>query len=121
MFPIGAPGVALLLMRISVAVMLVSDESGHLLSPASPVFVILVVLAVALCIGFITPIVALLSCLFEVVALLSLARGASLVLALPILNALALALLGPGAYSLDARLFGRRRLVFGSRTDEKAD
>jgi hypothetical protein len=30
---------------------------------------------------------------------------------LGILNALALALLGPGAFSLDARIFGRRLLV----------
>ena len=32
-----------------------------------------------------------------------------------IAHSLALALLGPGAYSIDSRLFGRRRVIFESR------
>jgi hypothetical protein len=35
------------------------------------------------------------------------------------LNAIALALLGPGAYSLDARLFGRRMLVMRAQKPDQ--
>jgi uncharacterized membrane protein YphA (DoxX/SURF4 family) len=36
-----------------------------------------------------------------------------------ILNAAALTLLGPGAYSVDARLFGRRVILVPPHTDRK--
>jgi uncharacterized membrane protein YphA (DoxX/SURF4 family) len=74
----------------------------------------LVLVSVFLCIGFIVPIVSVLCCLFELASLLSRGADATFIL-VSIVNAAALALLGPGAYSLDARLFGRRILVVSDR------
>src|ERR1700684_1630694 len=67
-----------------------------------------------LCIGFMTPVVSSIACLFELVSLLIAAHSDMRFTVLSSLNAAAIALLGPGAYSLDARLFGRRVIVFRS-------
>ena len=72
-------------------------------------------LSVLLCIGLLTPITAVLCMLFVLRVWLG---EVSSMLVFPLcllLEALALALLGPGAYSLDARLFGRRRIIFSQR------
>jgi uncharacterized membrane protein YphA (DoxX/SURF4 family) len=64
-------------------------------------------------VGYLTPIVA--SMALACHALIWFAVGADLDVAVAALvfalNALALALLGPGAYSLDSRRFGRRLVV----------
>jgi uncharacterized membrane protein YphA (DoxX/SURF4 family) len=72
-----------------------------------------------LCIGFMTPVVAVIACVFELMTLLSAAHGDIRFIVLSSLTAAAIALLGPGAYSLDARLFGRRVIVF--RSDGRPD
>jgi hypothetical protein len=65
----------------------------------------------ALFAGFLTPVAAVISVLFQLWILSILgASGAGLV-SLTILDSLALALLGPGAYSVDSYRFGRRVVV----------
>jgi hypothetical protein len=109
MFPAGLPGLALLLLRLSVAALLFIDQAGNLLLPA-PAWLLIVsmVAALAVSLGFLTPLFAVLSGLAKIVALAGLAQILAPLVVLALLLAAALAMLGPGAYSLDAKMFGRR-------------
>lgn len=109
MFPAGAPGIALLLLRLSVAAMLFIDAAGRVLWPASLwVAVVSAVAAVAVAVGFFTPILALVCGALKVYALIGTAHGIAPLIVLALLLSFAVAMLGPGAYSLDAKMFGRR-------------
>jgi hypothetical protein len=116
MFPQGGPGLALLLLRISVAsIFLISLASRFGVSSAPLIFPGVVLIFIGLSIGFLTPYLSLVAC---AAAIANFFFGAhELVSILPILDALALALLGPGAYSVDARLFGLRVSVIPPRND----
>jgi uncharacterized membrane protein YphA (DoxX/SURF4 family) len=113
MFPPGLPGLALLLLRASVAIALLLDDYG--LREALPNWVHAPVILVSLVIsvGYLTPIVAAAALACHVFIWLAAGAdpGAAVTALVFALNALALALLGPGAYSLDARRFGRRLVV----------
>jgi hypothetical protein len=108
MFPYAWPGIGLLLLRMTVAAGVV------LLWGESPMFVVLPsalawLLALLLLAGAITPLACLLCCLLSITVVSRTGWNASSTPALMMgLCAAALALLGPGAYSLDAYLFGRR-------------
>jgi hypothetical protein len=109
MFPAGLPGIALLLLRLSVAIMLFIDPAGRVLWPASIwLAVVSLVAAVAVTAGFLTPILALICGALKVYALIGTAHGIAPLIVLALLLSFAVAMLGPGAYSLDAILFGRR-------------
>jgi hypothetical protein len=107
-FPSGLPGLGLALLRLSVAVGLALSFSWNQGIPHAVVVAAWLV-CVALCVGFYTPIAAVLAFALQgaLLGFRLLSVEASVVL---LLDALALALLGPGAYSLDARRFGRRVL-----------
>ena len=108
----GRPGVGLLLLRSSVAALFIVDVNAHF--PIKfPGWVVLglFVLAFNLCLGFLTFLFSLLCSLFEVAALLVWNDHTQASVLLAVL-ALSLALLGPGGYSLDAKLFSRRVVVF---------
>jgi hypothetical protein len=110
MFPAGWPGVALLLLRVSVATTAVMNLCAT--QPYGPAWMLagLAVLSVLLCLGLLTPVAAVLVLTAQLVRF-GVSGYSSLGLAVAILNSLALALLGPGAYSVDARRFGHRLLV----------
>ena len=111
MFPIGAAGVALLILRFSLAAMFffLAFQNGNTIDSIS---LLLLLSATSLClmIGFCTPFACAVSCLLEAYSLSGLhgIDACHAALFLPI--TMSLALLGPGAFSLDARLFGRRVL-----------
>ena len=113
MFPPGGPGLGLLLLRISVAaisVLIVANRAD--LSSMYPLFAGALLTALFLTIGFLTPYLSFLVCVYALVSLFAASsRLDKLLLSSLLLNAAALALLGPGAYSVDARLFGRRVVV----------
>jgi hypothetical protein len=106
-FPAGWPGVGLLLLRMLVAVTLIAQTVTRVksseLSESGWVLAALVGLgAGCLLLGFVTPIMAV----FIGLVCVAFANFDTVVLST------AIALLGPGAFSIDARMFGRREIFF---------
>ena len=122
MFPHGGPGVGLLLLRLATAAMFALNIT-HRFSFASPVVYWAIVSAIALislslCVGFLTPILAAIACVTAVANILFLAdQPGAVVYILRILTSGALVFLGPGAYSVDAKLFGLRVTVVPARKE----
>ena len=75
------------------------------------VLIAFVLLATALSMGLLTPMVAMLALAARLLGPTSVFAGGEGALCMTILSTLALAMLGPGAYSIDARRFGRRVLI----------
>ena len=118
MFPRGGPGFALLLLRISVAaIFLISVAKRFGVSSAPLIFAISLLISICLTIGFLTPYLSVLVCTTALANLLIGPNSIDLLHVFPIIDAAVLALLGPGAYSLDARLFGLRVAVVPRRKD----
>jgi uncharacterized membrane protein YphA (DoxX/SURF4 family) len=114
MFPRGLPGLALLLLRVSVAGALLIQDSGHWHDLPVWLVVVSILLSIVLLLGYLTPFAAALSVLFHLLAACVLSTQAGSLAVIGCLDALALALVGPGAYSLDSRFFGRRVVHLGS-------
>ena len=113
MFPPGLPGVALLLLRLSVATALLLDGYAHRGALPGWVHAAAILISLVVSVGYLTPIAAAAALALHVIVWFALGAGADAagVAAVLALDALALALLGPGAYSVDSRRFGRRLVV----------
>lgn len=113
MFPTGWPGIALLLLRVALSANVAYgalEVRAHL--DIAWVLALFATVAIALSAGLLTPITATLGALMEMV-IWHFSTGTIAALHIcAILVATALAMLGPGAYSLDAKLFGRRQIIF---------
>jgi hypothetical protein len=119
MFPTGSAGVALLLLRFSAAAMLlmVALTLGPGFS-SQWAMAGLAVLAALFFLGALTPILCAVCCCLEIVAMFELRGADALYMLCSIVDTAALGLLGPGGYSLDARMFGRRRVL---STNDRSD
>lgn len=115
-FPSGAAGFALLVFRASIAASLPIDGPLHWTSPeAFFVSAGLMVFGILLVIGCLTPYVSI-GCVLIEIGVLLLGRGYDEYhVAHLAVNTGVLAVLGPGAYSIDARVFGRQVLNIPSR------
>ena len=110
-FPSGAPGAGLLLLRLGIAAALLVDGAPYWsLGRSVWLLVACAAAALLLCIGLLTPYVAGFACLVELILLATAGRERENVHLLTALDSAAASLLGPGAFSLDARIFGRRLL-----------
>lgn len=109
MFPTGSAGIALVVLRSVVAVTVLVNATI-----CGPTGFSLIVGAIAalvglfLLLGLLTPYCATASCFLELALLVIGHSSNRFQLAMSALTAAATVVLGPGAYSIDARLFGRR-------------
>jgi putative oxidoreductase len=116
MFPNGWPGLALLLLRMAAGILLMYDGAIALQQRPDLQTIILSSVAVGagtlLLLGLWTPVAGVLVTLVQGCVLF---LGTGHVRSSILLGAVgaALAALGPGSTSIDARLFGRRRLDIG--------
>ncbi len=125
-FPSDWPGVGLLLLRVLVACSLIAQSIGYVQMPnrslvAWGLAALTFAGGVFLLIGLMTPFMAVLVAAGGIAAVLSwiplpdhaLSYSYPAILNLIVLS-IAIALLGPGAFSLDARMFGRREITIPS-------
>jgi putative oxidoreductase len=114
-FPNGWPGTGLLLQRVVTATFLFCFGCLHLHEPSSFVPHLIGVGAGALLLlGLWTPICGTLIAVVEVWIAFSYAGGGGAPIMLATLGA-TLAMTGPGAWSIDARLFGRKHFEIPQR------
>jgi uncharacterized membrane protein YphA (DoxX/SURF4 family) len=126
-FPSGRPGAGLLLLRGVLGATLFAQGAEYLLrwhdlpSLMATVALVLMVIAAFLLVGYLTPLASVLgglACLSSAVPLISGSTSSPLATnpAVAFATAIAAALffLGPGAFSLDARVFGRREIVISN-------
>jgi putative oxidoreductase len=116
MFPNGWPGRGLLLLRLGAGTVLTHDGLAELLSASQWHEMVRQSLTtgagILLLIGSFTPIAGVLVVIAEVWTALSRADSLRTCIVLATAGA-ALAMLGPGVWSIDARLFGRKRIDIG--------
>ena len=123
MFPDGWPGAGLLLLRLATGAVLIGQSFAYFGDKrefgfaAVTLAAVVIAVGVSLLIGFLTRFVALAAAGIGAVGVFYLFPGSSTpplapsTAALVTVIAVAVICLGPGASSLDARLFGRREIV----------
>ena len=112
-FPNSWPGIGLLVLRSATGLSLadVAYVAGDLAGSAGlPVRCVVAGVAVLIWIGLWTPIAALTGVAIQVIVI-TLGHQFNLSLTVFAAMGLSLAMLGPGAWSFDARLFGRKRII----------
>jgi len=112
-FANGWPGFGLLLQRLVTAIALLCNGVGRLEDPAAGLVipeVTAAVLGLFLLTGLWTPVAGALVAVVEIWIALAGAGNASVPILLAVLCG-TLAMIGPGAWSIDARLFGRKHIA----------
>ena len=118
-FPAGLPAIGLLLLRTAIGVRLLIEgvvcvQASQLHLEGLALGVLALVTGTTLVLGFLTPLVAGISALADIAVWLWHPAWVSLLGPLnvnTIAVAIAILLLGPGAISLDAYFFGRRKII----------
>jgi hypothetical protein len=109
-FPRGSAGVGLLMLRMAVGLQLLSESTCTGALPWWQAALVTIV-GLALVLGVLTPVAGALAAAYQLLCLAHAGWPHAAPLLIAAITAIALVLMGPGAYSADARLFGRRRLV----------
>jgi uncharacterized membrane protein YphA (DoxX/SURF4 family) len=124
MFPRGGPGLGLLFLRMATAAMFALNVMHPFLRTSPTLYWVgvslIILITFLLCIGFLTPFVSAVACLAAIANFVLVDQPGNFVYILRILTSAALFFLGPGAYSLDARLFGLRVTVVPPRKNNKS-
>jgi hypothetical protein len=116
MFPAGVPGLALLVLRNCIAAALASSAL-----PDGWQHTAFLILLGMLVIGMFTPVVCALASAVVVLCCLHTPLRDSATIVVVVLSALSLACIGPGAFSVDGWLFGRRVVLSTSASTTTDD
>ena len=111
MFPVGGAGLGLLILRLCAAAMLVNPILKSTVTLPFWAAAALIVINISLCIGAFTPVGCIASALAQIAMLFCNIDRDLYELAFSLGVTTALFLLGPGAFSVDCRLFGRRLIL----------
>ena len=125
-FPEGWPGVGLVLMRLTVSLSAIVQGANTLIGSHAHIFgcaigSLEILVGIALMMGFLTPIAGACASLGNLAngvswSLTSDGNSNAIVSFYLFVICVAITLLGPGAFSLDARLFGRREIIIPGRS-----
>ena len=127
-FPDGWPGLGLLLLRFGAGIALIClGVSGFLRTPGEPIAIgrdlVATIAGISLLAGLWTPVMGVLAAIDEFWSAFSVYSsqrdGPWIHILLALLTA-GVAMLGPGAWSIDARLFGRKRFDIGRRDGRRS-
>jgi len=112
MFPDGAAGWGLLVLRLCAAGILVHSTTSTAVSIPVWETIGLIILVGAFCLGAFTPISCTVSTLLQAFILVRAHETDPFQFVFSLCVTAALFLLGPGAFSVDSRLYGRRLIVY---------
>jgi hypothetical protein len=115
MFPQGGPGVALLLLRTSVVAFLIIIAVTYNGPFHRLILGVVLLTSTSLLMGFLTPLLCVIAAAFSIGNMIINPCASVVVCVIATGNSIALGLLGPGAYSIDSKLFGRRVTTIRSR------
>lgn len=106
-------GFALLLLRGSVGILLLSTGYSEIFTTNMSILSLTrLIVFLGFCLGLFTPFLGIIAAAIGLWPLLSSHMTLSLVPVAALILSIAIVILGPGGYSVDALLFGRRRVVF---------
>jgi uncharacterized membrane protein YphA (DoxX/SURF4 family) len=117
MFPGGWPGAGLFLLRLAAAIPLLIDGGSEFWGmPHDALYIRFIAIGVGILLlaGLWTPIAGALEAIIEIWIIFS-QRGEPSIHYMLAALAVSLVMLGPGAWSVDARLFGRKRIDIRKR------
>jgi uncharacterized membrane protein YphA (DoxX/SURF4 family) len=124
MFPQGGPGFGLVLLRIAAAGMFVLNVTHRFNFSTDALYLLVIslvgLITLGLLLGFFTPILAVITCVAALPNLFLAEQPIDVVYIIRILTSAALFFLGPGAYSIDAKLFGLQVTVVPPRKEKKS-
>ena len=115
-FPAGLPGSGLFLLRAMLGITAIVQGKYLAEQSDSSVWTFFlgisaIVGGVLLLIGFLTPVIGVLLFTVNLIAAIFLISDSSQILIYEIILSASVVLLGPGAFSIDAKLFGRREII----------
>lgn len=122
MFPQGGPGFGLVLLRIAAVGMFalnVTQRFDFSTNVHWLVVSLIGLISLGLLLGFLTPVLAIIACIAALPNLFFANQTIDVVYIIRILTSASLFFLGPGAYSVDAKLFGLQVTVVPPRKDKK--
>jgi hypothetical protein len=115
-FPRGRSGVGLLIARLTVSALLLEIAGNNLLrGDACVISYTVAILSLFVTLGLFVPVVSSLAALLTISLILLVHRETLMVSSAATGFCIVLALVGAGAYSMDARLFGQRRVIWPKR------
>jgi len=111
-YPRGAVGFARLLLRISISLLVLASGCSQTFTRSlGPESIIRLVVCLGFCLGLFTSYLGIIVAILGLGAMIWGLTDISFVQVATLILGVAIAILGAGAYSVDALLFGRRRVV----------